>query len=81
MGDQHRKVSKPAIIPAEAATLDQYCHDDPDLASQPVKNLLFNLIEEDGGPLIWPRITESEQKSFDATYRKLYRFLQQGENP
>mgnify|MGYP005819188445 CR=1 FL=1 len=53
-------------------------HDDLDLCKQPVKNLLFNLIEEEGGPLIWPRITESEQNSFDATCRKLYRFLNQG---
>ena len=50
-------------------------HDDPDLCKQPVATLLFNLIEEEGGPLIWPRISESEQKSFDATCRKLYRFL------
>jgi hypothetical protein len=50
-------------------------HDDPDLCKQPIATLLFNLIEEEGGPLIWPRISESEQKSFDATCRKLYRFL------
>ena len=56
-------------------------HDDPDLCKQPLKTLLFNLIEEEGGPLIWPRISESEQNSFDATCRKLYRFLQQGEIP
>jgi hypothetical protein len=52
-------------------------HDDPALAKQPVQDLLFNLIEDDGGPLIWPRITESAQNSFDATCRKLYRFLNQ----
>jgi hypothetical protein len=52
-------------------------HDDPDLAKQPVQDLLFNSIEEDAGPLIWPRITESAQNSFDATCRKLYRFLNQ----
>jgi hypothetical protein len=52
-------------------------HDDPDLARLPVQTLLLDLIEEDGGPLIWPRITESEQNSFDATCRKLYRFLNQ----
>lgn len=51
-------------------------HDDASLAKQSVKVLLFNLIEEEGGPLIWPRISEPEQKSFDATCRKLYRFLQ-----
>jgi len=53
-------------------------HDDPDLCNQPVESLLFNLIEEEGGPLVWPRITESEQNSFDATCRKLCRFLNQG---
>jgi hypothetical protein len=33
--------------------------------------------EMDGGPLIRQRITESEQKSFDATHRKVYRFRNQ----
>jgi hypothetical protein len=56
-------------------------HDDPDLCKQSLKTLLFNFIEEEGGPLIWPRISESGQNSFDATCRKLYRFLQQCEIP
>ncbi len=54
-------------------------YDDPDLAKQPIDELLSNLIEEEGGPLIWPRITETAQRAFDATCRKLYRFLQQQE--
>jgi hypothetical protein len=52
-------------------------HDDPDLAKQPVRDLVSTLVEEDGGPLIWPRITEAEQRAFDATCRKLHRFLNQ----
>ena len=52
-------------------------YDDPDLAKQPIDELLYNLIEEEGGPLIWPRITETAQRSFDATCRKLYRSLEQ----
>ena len=52
-------------------------HEDTDLAKPPVETLLLNLIEEDGGPLLWPSITESEQNAFDATCRKLYRFLNQ----
>jgi hypothetical protein len=52
-------------------------HDDPDLAKQYVGDLLLNLVEDDGGPLIWPRITESAQNAFDATCRKLHRFLNQ----
>ena len=50
---------------------------DPNLAKQPVGDLLLNFVEEDGGPLIWPRITESAQNAFDATCRKLHRFLNQ----
>ena len=56
-------------------------HVDAELYKQSVKVLLFNLIEEDGGPLIWPRISESQQNAFDATCRKLYRFLQWDEIP
>lgn len=56
-------------------------HEDPELYKQPVQTLIFNLIEEEGGPLIWPRISESQQSSFDATCRKLYRFLQQNKIP
>lgn len=50
---------------------------DPDLATQTVGDLLLNIVEEDGGPLFWPRITESAQNAFDATCRKLHRFLNQ----
>ena len=50
-------------------------HDDR--AKRPIEDLLFDLLEDEGGPLIWPRITESEQNAFDATCRKLYRFLNQ----
>ncbi len=46
-------------------------YDDPDLAKQPIDELLSHLIEEAGGPLIWPRITETAQRAFDATCRKL----------
>ncbi|NLP64912.1 DotU/TssL family secretion system protein [Paraburkholderia sacchari] len=38
-------------------------HEDPDRLALPVETLLDELIEEDGGPLIWPAISESEQDS------------------
>ena len=56
-------------------------YDDADLAKQPINELLSNLIDEEGGPLIWPRITETAQRAFDATSRKLYRSLQQRKQP
>jgi hypothetical protein len=50
-------------------------HEDAHLAHQDVHRALEDLVEEDKGPLIWPRITQAEQDSLDATCRKLYRFL------
>ena len=50
-------------------------HEDDNLKKMPVGKAIAELIEEDGGPLIWPGITEAEQTSFDATCRKLYKFL------
>jgi hypothetical protein len=52
-------------------------HDDTDLKRLPIDQLVRRLVEEDSGPLIWPRISESEQNAIDATCRKLYRFLNQ----
>jgi hypothetical protein len=52
-------------------------YDDDELARKNVKDALLQLIEGDGGPLMWPRITEPEQDSLDATCRKLNRFLRE----
>jgi hypothetical protein len=49
-------------------------YDDDVLAKKQVKDALCELIEGDGGPLMWPRITEAQQDSLDATCRKLRRF-------
>ncbi len=50
-------------------------YEDDELARLDVTDALQQLIEADGGPLICPRISESEQDSLDATCRKLHRFL------
>ena len=50
-------------------------YDDDELARQDVRAAIRQLIERDGGPLMWPRITESEQDSLDGTCRKLNRFM------
>ena len=49
--------------------------EDAHLRHLPVEKVTFALLEEDGGPLIWPLITEREQDAFDASCRKFYRFL------
>jgi hypothetical protein len=50
-------------------------YDDDALARLDVTDALSQLIEAYGGPLIMPRISQSEQDSLDATCRKLHRFM------
>ncbi len=52
-------------------------YDDDELAKRHVKDALQQLTQDNSGPLMWPRITESEQASLDATCRKLNRFLRE----
>ena len=49
-------------------------YDDEELAQQDVKTAIGQLIGRDGGPLMWPRITEAQQDSLDTNCRKLERF-------
>jgi hypothetical protein len=52
-------------------------HDDDELANKQVKDALRQLVDDDGGPLMWPRISEPEQDALDATCRKFNRFLRE----
>lgn len=56
-------------------------YEDDKLKKMPVGKAIAKLIEEEGGPLIWPRVTEAEQNSFDATCRKLYKHLHSTAKP
>ena len=47
----------------------------PDLRRIRIDRLIRVFVNEDEGPLIWPRISRSEQDTIDAVCRKLYRFL------
>ena len=51
-------------------------HEDPSLRKVAAERLLHKVIHEEGGPLIHNG-SEDEQRSFDSTCRKLYRFLTQ----
>ena len=51
-------------------------YDDDALARMAAIAALQELVEDDGGPLLCPHITEAEQASLDATCRKLHQFLQ-----
>jgi len=50
-------------------------YDDDELAKKHVNDALRQLTRDEGGPLMWPRITESEQDSLNITCRKLNRFF------
>ena len=48
---------------------------DSRLRRRPVQQVVCDLIGDDGGPLLSHGQSEAEQRSFDATCRKLFRFL------
>jgi hypothetical protein len=51
-------------------------HDTPRFRRRLIDQLVLAAVDEEGGPLI-RHGTEEQQRSFDATCRKLYRFLQE----
>ena len=53
-------------------------HYDPSLRKREADRLLRNAVHEDGGPLIHNG-SEEDQRSLDATCRKLHRFLTQSQ--
>src|SRR4249919_3369489 len=48
---------------------------DSSLRRRPVQQVVCDLIGDDGGPLLSHGQSEAEQRSFDATCRKLFRYL------
>ena len=55
-------------------------HENSTLRRIAIENVLLHLLNDAGGPLIWPRLSEQQQDAFDATCRKLYRFLNTSAN-
>ena len=53
-------------------------HYDPSLRKKDAERLLSGAIHQDGGPLVHNG-SEEQQRSFDATCRKLHRFLTQSQ--
>lgn len=51
--------------------LQMYCA----LRRRPIEQVVLDLIDDERGPLLSHRQSEAEQRSFDATCRKLFRFL------
>jgi hypothetical protein len=49
----------------------------PSLRKKNIQQVLSDVIDDDGGPLIHGGSSEEQQRSFDSTCRKLHRFLNQ----
>ena len=47
----------------------------PSLRKKTIEQILFDVIDDDGGPLIYGVSSEQQQRSFDSTCRKFHRFL------
>ena len=52
----------------------------PSLRKKPIEQILFDGIDEEGGPLIYGVSSEQQQRSFDSTCRKFHRFLASSES-
>jgi hypothetical protein len=49
-------------------------HEKPSLRKRGILRVLLEAIDDDGGPIVYPALTDSEQRSFDSTCRLLHRF-------
>jgi len=49
----------------------------PSLRKTNIEQILFDVIDDEGGPLIYGVSSEQQQRSFDSTCRTLHRFLGQ----
>lgn len=56
-------------------------HEDPALRRRPISTVLLESMDPECGPLIWPRITQQQQDSIDATCRKFCQFLTTNPKP
>ena len=49
-------------------------HETPHLRKRGILRMLLEAIGDDGGPIVYPPLTEADQRSFDSTCRLLHRF-------
>jgi hypothetical protein len=56
-------------------------YEDSKLRNMAIPLALSALLSEEGGPMVYPRICEAQQNAFDATCRKLYRFIDSNQKP
>jgi len=55
-------------------------HETPRLRKQPMADVVFEAMSEEGGPILSHHLSEEEQRSFDSTCRKFWRFLKDADD-
>jgi hypothetical protein len=50
-------------------------YDMPYLRKRGIMRMLLEAIGDDGGPIVYPPLTEADQRSFDSTCKLLHRFI------
>lgn len=48
-------------------------HEQPHLRKRGILRMLLEAIGDDGGPIVYPHLTEADQRSFDSTCKLLHR--------
>ena len=49
-------------------------HEKPHMRKRGILRVLLEAIDDDGGPIVYPPLTDADQRSFDSTCRLLHRF-------
>jgi hypothetical protein len=57
--------------------LIRHLHASPRLRRRPIEQVVLQVLDDEGGPLISYGATEQQQRSFDATCCRFYRFLKE----
>jgi hypothetical protein len=52
-------------------------HEDPRLRKRPTDQIVLAVLDDEGGPLISHGGSEDQQRAFDSTCRKFFRFLKE----
>lgn len=74
-GTVHRHLNSLWLLGAHIVTVAQH---DTELRSLPGSAMLLRFVDPEGGPICRHLSTKDEQRRFDATCRKLHRFLTSG---
>jgi hypothetical protein len=53
-------------------------HEQPHLRKRGILRMLLEAVGDDGGPIVYPPLTEADQRTFDSTCRLLHRFTKLG---